>query len=407
MKLGFNNTQLTGNIPDTVANMQLLREIIFGYNQLTGSIPVALTQLPSLRYLILHGNQFTGEIPDTIGNLQSLRTLSLGNNNFTGEIPDSVGTPTNLNNVFLSHNALTGSIPTSLGNLDLTWFQVANNQLTGEIPDFVGQDGLYVLSLADNYLTGDFTSTQVSPSVFYIFLKGNCLNDPSNETLMTLNQSPLLEVFNFLPQGTTEYCAGAPGIEAIHANLNGDDNINEADLSLFVSQFDTRGPEADLNDDGIVNAMDFMIFLQGYKNTSRGMGDYDKINQATQKLHTRSHGIPTLGKNGEREIPQNFIKLYPMAINAPTVEEVLIEVGPDMNEAIEGTPVWAEHTEVVDSIEGDIDQNGHVGPSDYRTLLSQYGMKSKDLSADLNDDGVVDRSDFDVMLANYGRSAIR
>ena len=116
-------------------------------NQLTGEIPEELAQLPQLRELALWGNQLTGTIPPEVAPAQDRAVLRVfynatGGANWAdntawlsnaplsawhGVITDANGRVTNLS---LSANGLTGTIPPELENLDqLQVFDIRNTGL--------------------------------------------------------------------------------------------------------------------------------------------------------------------------------------------------------------------------------------------------------------------------------------
>jgi Leucine-rich repeat (LRR) protein len=121
-------------------------------NQLTGSIPESLANLVNLKFLRLAGNQLSGNIPAILGNLSSLQILDLTGNELSGNIPDALGNLINLQEISLSHNQLDGSVPTNFGTLvNLYRCALEDNQLSGTIPDFATTaPSLYALSLEDN-----------------------------------------------------------------------------------------------------------------------------------------------------------------------------------------------------------------------------------------------------------------
>ena len=59
----------------------------------------------------------TGEIPESIGNMEGLEELLLRENNLTGLIPESLGNLTGLRQLDLGRNQLRGEIPLSMTNL--------------------------------------------------------------------------------------------------------------------------------------------------------------------------------------------------------------------------------------------------------------------------------------------------
>ncbi|KAB2595757.1 receptor-like protein 12 [Pyrus ussuriensis x Pyrus communis] len=88
-----------------------------------------------VKSLHLSSNQLTGEIPNEIADLVGLVSLNLSRNNLTGQITPDIGKLQSLDSLDLSNNQIHGTIPTSLfqisglGKLDLS-----NNNLFGRIP---------------------------------------------------------------------------------------------------------------------------------------------------------------------------------------------------------------------------------------------------------------------------------
>ncbi|XP_073006943.1 probable LRR receptor-like serine/threonine-protein kinase At1g53440 isoform X1 [Typha latifolia] len=129
---------LTGILPDELANLTFLSSIDFSRNYLNGSIPTKWASLP-LTHLSLQGNRISGSIPEEIGSITALQNISLEGNQLQGPIPASLGNLLNLNRLFLSANNLSGELPDSLGKLkNLTDFRIDGNPITGKIPSFFG-----------------------------------------------------------------------------------------------------------------------------------------------------------------------------------------------------------------------------------------------------------------------------
>ena len=189
--LDLSDNQLTGPIPETLGQLDNLDTLDLGDNQLTGPIPETLGNLNNLQSLILAWNQLTGPIPETLGQLDNLQYLNLGNNlqyqnlsdnqvllvgGLTGLIPEALGNLNNLQSLNLSDNQLTGEIPEALGNLDsLQYLDLAWNQLTGPIPETLGNlNNLQSLILAWNQLTGPIPETLGQlDNLQYLSLAGN------------------------------------------------------------------------------------------------------------------------------------------------------------------------------------------------------------------------------------------
>ena len=154
--LKLNKNQLSGSIPDSIGNLSRLTYLYLNANQLTDSIPNSIGSLDSLKYLSLDRNQLSGSIPESIGNLISLGYLTLSQNQLTGSIPESIGNLNNLYSLHLGNNQLTGSIPDSIGNLTILHsLYLYGNQLTGSIPESIGKlSNLVNFNLHNNKLVG-------------------------------------------------------------------------------------------------------------------------------------------------------------------------------------------------------------------------------------------------------------
>lgn len=88
-----------------------VRYLSLGSNNLSGQIPEQLAELPALYDLNLSFNQLSGTIPSFIGNLTSLEYLDLSDNELTGNLPVSMAALNSLENINLCGNRLNGVIP--------------------------------------------------------------------------------------------------------------------------------------------------------------------------------------------------------------------------------------------------------------------------------------------------------
>ncbi|XP_028961537.2 receptor-like protein EIX2 [Malus domestica] len=116
------------------STLGLVKSIHLSSNQLTGEIPNEIADLVGLVSLNLSRNNLAGQITPEIGKLQSLDSLDLSNNQIHGTIPTSLFQISSLGKLDLSNNNLFGRIPmgTRLQNYDPSAF--AGNPLLCGIP---------------------------------------------------------------------------------------------------------------------------------------------------------------------------------------------------------------------------------------------------------------------------------
>ncbi|GJN04602.1 hypothetical protein PR202_ga22165 [Eleusine coracana subsp. coracana] len=128
-------------------------------------------------YFDLSSNYLTGELPEELASLDLLRNLNLSRNNFTGNIANSVGAMQFLESLDLSRNDLSGEIPESLSNMTfLSYLDMSYNNLTGRIPSGSQLDTLYAaypsmyagnIGLCGPPLKNNCTSTDASKQDHY------------------------------------------------------------------------------------------------------------------------------------------------------------------------------------------------------------------------------------------------
>jgi len=114
-QLGLDKNSLTGGFP--VFTSQALTELFLQDNQFTGPLdPLART--PSLQYLYLSRNNLTGTIPDSLANMFTLQQIGIDSNKLTGNIPSAFGARQNyLQSFFGQNNSFSGTFPTNLCNV--------------------------------------------------------------------------------------------------------------------------------------------------------------------------------------------------------------------------------------------------------------------------------------------------
>lgn len=155
-RLIIRNNQLTGNIPDSLWDIDTLVSLDLYGNNLTGEIPDEVDNLVNLSMLTLSHNSLEGNIPESIYNCSELTKLYLDNNNFTGEISNNISNLRNLRTLHLQYNSLQGHIPQSITDLKkINTIYFNNNNLNGSIPErLFDMNSLSSIDLSFNQLTG-------------------------------------------------------------------------------------------------------------------------------------------------------------------------------------------------------------------------------------------------------------
>jgi len=116
------NNQIYGSLPDSLNNLQKLRQFNMSSNALSGALPGFTASFATLQKLDLSNQDqtsgFTGSIPEDTWRSLSLKVLNLAGNKLTGTIPALVGNLAVLEEFDVSNNRLNSSLPTELGMLD-------------------------------------------------------------------------------------------------------------------------------------------------------------------------------------------------------------------------------------------------------------------------------------------------
>lgn len=157
--LSFADNQITGEIPDTIGEMQILQVINLSGNNLTGEIPSTIGNCSLLKAIDFENNYLVGPVPDSLGQLYQLQTLHLSENRLTGELPQSFQNMSSLETLNLGGNSLKGSIPPWIGTSfpSLRILSLRSNEFSGAIPALLNLGSLQVLDLANNKLNGSIS----------------------------------------------------------------------------------------------------------------------------------------------------------------------------------------------------------------------------------------------------------
>jgi Leucine rich repeat len=114
----LDKSNLVGNLPAELGDLDNLMELVMDDNDIAGTIPTTLGKLDFLQVIDLDNNKLSGEIPLELYNASSLRVLDLDSNLLTGIISPLMAQQwPNLYFVQLDKNAFIGGIPSELATL--------------------------------------------------------------------------------------------------------------------------------------------------------------------------------------------------------------------------------------------------------------------------------------------------
>ncbi|KAF8019006.1 hypothetical protein BT93_H3782 [Corymbia citriodora subsp. variegata] len=160
-ELLLDDIKIPFRVPNTLANLSLLRRLNMDDCDLHGVLPSAIFHLPNLRYLSVgYNNDLTGRLPDfnSSSPLEELKLLSKG---FSGELPASVGNLRSLEKLVLYFGNLMGSLPMSIGNLPLlSHLAISGGNPSGSIPaSFANLSNLEYLGVSWSQFAAQSTSS--------------------------------------------------------------------------------------------------------------------------------------------------------------------------------------------------------------------------------------------------------
>ncbi|KAK5810876.1 hypothetical protein PVK06_026193 [Gossypium arboreum] len=211
--LDLSHNQLSGGIPEMLAQSDSLRFLRLSNNHLSGKITPTIFFSTSLRLLYLDGNNFEGNIPSidiSAFPVYSLIDMDLSNNNLSGKLPRWIWNVSNLNALALSNNQLKGLIPMELCYLDsLRILDLSENNFSGLIPSCFGAQSIIHLYLSKNRLSGTLTNAFFnSSSLVTLDLSENQLNGEIPYQIGTLSALSvlLLKANYFIGEIPIEIC---------------------------------------------------------------------------------------------------------------------------------------------------------------------------------------------------------
>ncbi|ONK79096.1 uncharacterized protein A4U43_C01F2900 [Asparagus officinalis] len=109
--LSLASNSLSGPIPSEIGSLINVNILDFSMNKLSGEIPITLSECQVLEELYVGGNLFQGSIPSSLASLRGIQKLDFSKNNLSGKIPDFLQDFHGLNYLNLSFNNFEGEVP--------------------------------------------------------------------------------------------------------------------------------------------------------------------------------------------------------------------------------------------------------------------------------------------------------
>jgi len=158
-KFDVEENMLSGDIfPDKlfVNSAETVVDYLVSKNNFTGTIPTDVGKLLKLESFWVADNDLTGTIPSELANVKGLKTLIVYENSFTGSFPPGLFLLEDLTIIKASNNTLMkGPLPKNIDSKKLVKLEIDNSGLTGKLPTNLGDlTSMQVLFLENNSLTG-------------------------------------------------------------------------------------------------------------------------------------------------------------------------------------------------------------------------------------------------------------
>ncbi|RWV96410.1 hypothetical protein GW17_00040882 [Ensete ventricosum] len=178
---------LDGSIPKELAELSSLTQYLnLSHNLLTGPLPSEFGSLKNLEVLDISDTRLSGEIPSTLGECQVLQYLYLQRNHLQGTIPDSLSSLSGIQVVDLSCNYLSGPIPLTFERLEhMKFLNLSLNDLHGQVPNEGVFKNANLYSVAGNdKLCGGIQELHLQPCSRLVL--GNKFGSPAVRALISV-----------------------------------------------------------------------------------------------------------------------------------------------------------------------------------------------------------------------------
>ncbi|CAN6699396.1 unnamed protein product [Malus baccata var. baccata] len=132
--------QFNGSVPPEIGNLSNLKDLNMSFNikLVPWTLPSNFTKLKKLKNLWIRQSNLIGELPETLGEMEALEVIDLAINSLSGRIPNGLFTVKNLSIVYLFENTLSGEVPQVIESWNLSILDISENTLMGTIPEEYG-----------------------------------------------------------------------------------------------------------------------------------------------------------------------------------------------------------------------------------------------------------------------------
>jgi len=117
IRLVVHKLNVSGTIPNELANLTRLDNLQIGENYIYGPLPPFIGKFEDMKYMSIGVNALSGPLPKELGNLTNLISLGIALNNFSGPLPAEIGNMSSLEQMYIGSLGLSGEIPKELGKL--------------------------------------------------------------------------------------------------------------------------------------------------------------------------------------------------------------------------------------------------------------------------------------------------
>ncbi|KAK8714021.1 hypothetical protein V6N13_149223 [Hibiscus sabdariffa] len=231
IRIELRNCKFTGPIPKTLEKLTQLIYLDFSYNNFSGPLPsFTSSSLPNLVRLILRQNSFSGVVPPALFQSKSLEEMDLAENQFSsgfGEVKGELSSV--LEAIDLNHNGLEGQFPMFVFEIKgLRYLSLSGNKLSGVIPlsAFQKLQNLSTLDLSYTNLSIDSSFTNPSlplllpfPNLFKLNL-ASCNLTKFPEFLKNLSCLGYLDLSNNRIHGQVPSWIWTPCLDHLNLSLN-------------------------------------------------------------------------------------------------------------------------------------------------------------------------------------------